>query len=128
MNDDALQDISSRADIERLIDYFYAQVKTDPLLGYIFNEVAKVNWEEHTPVIVDFWETILLDNPVYRKNAMEVHYILHQKTTFTAAHFERWLLLFRSSVQALFRGAKADLAIKRAEGIAGVMQYKMGVS
>jgi len=128
MNDDALQDISSRTDIERLIDYFYAQVKTDPLLGYIFNDVAKVNWEEHTPVIVDFWETILLDNPVYRKNAMEVHYILHQKTTFTAAHFEQWLLLFRSSVQTLFRGPKADLAIKRAEGIAGVMQYKMGVS
>lgn len=128
MNDDLLRDIESRADIEHLIDYFYSQVKTDSLLGYIFNDVAKVNWEEHTPVIVDFWETILLDNPVYRKNAMEVHYILHQKTTFTAAHFERWLLLFRSSVQTLFRGPRADLAIKRAEGIAGVMQYKMGVS
>ncbi|MFT3677116.1 MAG: group III truncated hemoglobin [Chitinophagaceae bacterium] len=128
MNDDLLRDIESRADIEHLIDYFYSQVKTDPLLGYIFNDVAKVNWEEHTPVIVDFWETILLDNPVYRKNAMEVHYILHQKTTFTTAHFERWLLLFRSSVQTLFRGPRADLAIKRAEGIAGVMQYKMGVS
>lgn len=128
MNEGSLRDIENRADIEYLIDHFYSQVKADPLLGYIFNDVAKVNWEEHTPVIVDFWETILLDNPVYRKNAMEVHYILHQKTTFTAAHFEQWLLLFRSSVQTLFRGARADLAIRRAEGIAGVMQYKMGVS
>ncbi|MBL7757238.1 MAG: group III truncated hemoglobin [Chitinophagaceae bacterium] len=128
MNDDVLRDIESRADIEHLIDFFYSQVKTDPLLSYIFNDVAQVDWEEHTPVIVDFWETILLDNPVYRKNAMEVHYILHQKTTFKAEHFERWLLLFRTSVQLLFSGPRADLAIKRAEGIAGLMQHKMGVS
>lgn len=128
MNDDVLRDIESRADIEQLIGFFYSQVKTDPLLSYIFNDVAQVDWEEHTPVIVDFWETILLDNPVYRKNAMEVHYVLHQKTTFTAGHFERWLLLFRTSVQILFSGPRASLAIRRAEGIAGLMQHKMGIS
>lgn len=128
MKESPLPDIASRADIEQLIITFYDRVKADPLLGYIFNEVAKVNWETHTPVIVDFWETILLDNPVYRKNAMEVHYLLHAKQPFTAGHFERWLQLFEQTVHDLYAGPVATMAIKRARGIASLMQFNLKVS
>jgi hemoglobin len=119
-------DITSRADIERLLVGFYENVKKDPTIGYIFTDVAHVNWETHIPVIVDFWETILLDNPVYKKNAMEVHYELNKKVRLQKEHFESWLTLFNSAVDELFEGKTASLAKKRARSIADVMLFKMG--
>ena len=118
-------DISSRADIEILIRSFYEKVKTDPVIGYIFTEVVKMDWEHHIPVIVDFWETILLDNPVYKKNAMEVHYALNRKEPLLPQHFERWISLFTTTVDESFQGKIADLAKTRARSIGGLMQHKM---
>lgn len=123
-----MQDISTRADIEKLIITFYEKVKADDTIGYIFNEVVKMNWEHHVPVIVDFWETILLDNPVYTKNAMEVHYTLNKKEPLLPQHFERWVQLFTNTVNELFEGKTATLAKTRAASIAGVMQHKMNNS
>ena len=34
-------DITSRSDIERLVDTFYAKIRGDELLGFIFNDVAQ---------------------------------------------------------------------------------------
>ena len=118
-------DISSRADIEKFIGNFYDTVKLDKTIGYIFTEVVEMNWETHIPVIVDFWETILLDNPVYKKNAMEVHYELNKKIPLQKEHFTSWLQLFNASVDNLFEGKIADLAKTRAKSIAGIMLFKM---
>ena len=118
-------DIASRKDIETLISTFYERVKPDPVIGFIFTDVVKMNWPKHVPVIVDFWETILLDNPVYTQNAMGVHYALHKKVPLTAEHFERWVELFTSTVDELFAGTIATLAKTRARSIAGLMQHKM---
>jgi len=119
------KDISSRQDIEQLIIAFYEKVKPDPTIGFIFTEIIPINWEHHIPVIVDFWEGILLDNPVYQKNAMEVHYHLNNQIPLQKVHFETWLTLFRSTVDELFEGKIADLAKTRAKSIADVMQFKM---
>ena len=122
---DTKKDITIRADIECLIIEFYELVKKDSIIGFIFTEVVKMNWEEHIPVIVDFWETILLDNPVYKKNAMEVHYDLHKKIHFKKEYFSEWLLLFCTTVDKLFEGKIAELAKTRARSIAAVMEFKM---
>jgi hemoglobin len=118
-------DIVSRKDIELFIVSFYEKVKADETIGFIFNEVMQMDWEHHVPVIVDFWETILLDNPVYKKNAMEVHYSLNKKVPLTKEHFEKWLQLFSISVDELYEGKIATLAKTRAKGIADVMFLKM---
>jgi hemoglobin len=123
-----MKDIETRADIERLIIAFYSRVKVDDTIGFIFNEVVKMNWEEHIPVIVDFWESILLDNPVYKKNAMEVHYHLNRLVPLQAAHFNRWLSLFNTAVDELYTGRVALLAKKRGKSIADVMLFKMNES
>ena len=122
---DTKKDINTRADIERLIIEFYVLVKKDSIIGFIFTEVVTINWQEHIPVIVDFWETILLDNPVYKKNAMEVHYELNKKIQFKKEYFSEWLLLFCTSVDKLFEGNIAELAKTRAKSIAAVMEFKM---
>jgi hemoglobin len=71
-------DIKTRADIEKFIVNFYEIVKADKTIGFIFTELVQMNWEKHIPLIVDFWETILLDNPVYKNNAMDAHFILNK--------------------------------------------------
>jgi hemoglobin len=118
-------DISSRADIEALINQFYERVKADEVIGFIFTKVIPMDWEHHIPVIVDFWETILLDNMVYTKNAMEVHYDVNKKVPLQKEHFDRWLLLFSSTIDEMYSGVKASLAKTRATSIAAVMQFKM---
>jgi hemoglobin len=122
---DIKKDIETREDITRLIIQFYEKVKKDSTIGFIFTDVVNMNWEVHIPVIVDFWETILLDNPVYKKNAMEVHYDLNKKIPLQQKHFSQWLLLFCDTVDNLFTGKIATLAKTRAKSIAAVMELKM---
>ncbi len=118
-------DIKSREDIQTLIEQFYDKVIPDPVIGFIFTKVVDMHWEEHIPVIVDFWETILLDNPVYKKNAMEVHYTLNKKVPLQKIHFETWLNHFNATVDELFTGPIANLAKTRAKSIGAVMEHKM---
>jgi hemoglobin len=119
------KDIAARADIENLINAFYTKVKADKTIGFIFNDVIKVNWEHHTPIIVDFWETILLDNPVYNKNAMAVHYDINKKVPLQKDHFDQWIYLFTTTVDELFEGKIAELAKTRAKSIGSIMLSKM---
>jgi hemoglobin len=119
------EDIRNRKDIEELVTRFYDKVKPNPVIGFIFTSVANIHWEEHIPVIVDFWETVLLDNPVYKKNAMEPHFALNAKQPLEMIHFTEWLALFTSTVDELFEGKAAELAKTRARSIAAIMQIKM---
>ena len=122
---DIKRDINNREDIHAFIESFYYKVKSDATIGFIFNEVVRMNWEHHIPVIVDFWESVLLDNPVYKNNAMAVHYDLNKKFPLKAGHFEAWLALFNQTLDEMFSGPVAELAKKRAAGIASLMQFKM---
>jgi hemoglobin len=121
-----LMDIQSRSDIELLMITFYEKVKKDDTIGFIFNDIARVNWEHHIPIICDFWETLLLDAASYKKNAMEVHYILNRKVAFEEKHFQCWLKLFFETVDELFTGPIAATAKKKAKSIADLMLFKMG--
>jgi len=118
-------DIQSRNDIELLMNTFYEKVKKDDTIGFIFNDIAKVNWEYHLPIICDFWETLLLDAASYSKNAMAVHYTLNRKIPLEEKHFQRWLQLFSETVDDLFTGDIATMAKTKAKSIAALMQFKM---
>jgi hemoglobin len=119
------QDITTRQDIEKLLIQFYSKVKTDDTIGFFFTDVVKLDWDLHIPLIADFWETILLDNPVYHKNAMQVHYDIHRKSPLKKEHFDRWIQLFTETIDELFEGKTAQLAKSRAKSIASLMQFKM---
>ena len=119
------RDIATRDDIALVVTDFYADVRADALLGYVFNEVAKVHWETHTPLIIDFWESTVLGTIPYTRNAMAPHFALHAKEPLTKAHFDRWLELFHATVDKHFAGQYADLMKARADGIAGLMHHKL---
>jgi hemoglobin len=118
-------DIATRNDIELLMKTFYDKVKKDDTIGPIFNDIAKVNWEHHIPIICDFWETLLLDAASYRKNVMEVHFILNRKIRLEEKHFRVWLQLFSATVDENFSGKKAEMAKTKAKSIAALMQFKI---
>ncbi len=118
-------DIQSRNDIELLINTFYEKVKKDDTIGFIFNDIAKVNWPHHLPVMYDFWETLLLDSASYKKNAMAVHYSLNRIVPLEEKHFQRWLQLFSETIDSLFTGDIATMAKTKATSIAALMQFRM---
>jgi hemoglobin len=105
-----LPDIESRADCERLVRAFYERALVDPLIGFIFTDVAKLDLEAHVPKIASFWETVLLGAQTYRGGAFAVHAELHAKVELREAHFERWLQLWSTTVDAVFAGERADMA------------------
>lgn len=117
-------DISTRTDIERLVDAFYEKIKTDQTIGYLFNEVAKVDWQKHLPVMYDFWENILFSAGNYNGNPMVKHKELHARSTMNTTHFAKWLYLFSATVDEIFIGEKAEEIKERARNIAAAMMYK----
>jgi hemoglobin len=120
-----LKDISTREDIRGLVEAFYDKVQHDELLAPFFSLIVPVDWETHLPIMVSFWENVLFHRGGYSGNPMEKHLHIHALSPFAPHHFERWLALFRSTVDERFSGARADVIKHRAESIAAVMQAKM---
>lgn len=119
------KNIENREDIKLLVNNFYHKVKADPVIGFIFTQMVKINWEQHLPVMYDFWENTLFYTGGYNGNPMAIHQRLNQQIPLKAEHFQQWINLFTSTVDELFTGEKAELAKQRAISIATVMQIKI---
>ena len=120
-----LPDITSRADVENLVNTFYDKVRDDPTIGIIFNEIANVNWDTHLPKMYDFWEGILFGSGNYRGRPMPPHFKLNETHPFQPEYFDDWLALFYETVDELFEGEKAAEAKMRAMNIAAVMEHRI---
>ena len=118
-------DIETRADCERLVRAFYSRALEDPVIGYIFTDVAKLDLEAHVPVIASFWETILLGARTYGGGAFHPHAQIHAKSPLRKGHFERWLALWGDTVDELFSGPRAELAKSHAERVAGAFHARL---
>jgi hemoglobin len=118
-------DIQTRDDLFLLVKTFYEKLFADELLQTIFIDVAKIKLEEHLPILVDFWDSILLDGDTYRRNQMEKHTELNKKFRLEKQHFDQWIFLWNQTIDELFIGEKAEHAKFRAKSIADIMSYKM---
>ena len=119
------KDITSRKDIELIVQKFYEEAIHDNHIGHFFTEVVALNLQLHLPIICDFWETTLLGNIVYKGNPMLKHLSLAEKTTLNKSHFEKWLALWEKTVRDHFEGRITQEAITRARQIASLMQFKI---
>ena len=106
----ATRDIETRADCQRLVRTFYGRALEDPVIGFIFTDVAHLDLEAHVPVITSFWETILLGAQTYSGGAFRPHAELHAKVALREGHFDRWLQLWFGTVDDLFAGDRANVA------------------
>ena len=89
--------ITSRIQVELLVNTFYDRVKTHPVLGPIFNDMAKVDWTLH----------------------------LSRSLPLTENESNEWITLFTRTVDDLFEGEKAEEAKTRAANIARLMLHKI---
>jgi hemoglobin len=113
-------DILSREDITLLVSEFYKKVRNNAQLAPHF---IHVDWPHHTPLIIDFWNMILLGDPKYKGNPL----VKHLPMKLTPADFNQWLRLFTETIDEQFTGEKAEEAKQRAMNIATMFQYKMGL-
>lgn len=115
-----MKDIVSRAEVKHLVDSFYKKVREDILLAPAF---AHVDWPHHLPIMYNFWSSVLLGDMSYTGNPLSKHVALD----VTPDHFTRWLKLFTETVDSEFAGPVADEAKNRANTVAALFQYKMGL-
>jgi len=119
------KDIATRKDIELLVTNFYGKIKKDMLIGPVFTDIARVNWEKHLPLMCDFWENALFYSGNYEGNPMDLHKHLHKVMPLQQKHFQQWNQLFVSTVDELFSGEKALLAKQRALKISSILQAEI---
>lgn len=108
------KDITELDDIKLLVDTFYQQVREDELLSPIFNGIIKDRWPEHLEKMYRFWQTVLLQEHTYFGSPFPPH----AKLPVAQLHFDTWLKLWRSTVDANFEGEKAEEAKWRGDKMA----------
>jgi hemoglobin len=118
-----MNDISTEADVRQLVDLFYTKVQSDTLLDPIFSDVAKVDWSHHLPKMYAFWCGMILGQPGYVGQPWPAHAVL----PVSAEHFQRWLELFRATVDENFSGEGATRAKNAAASIAHTFAMRMGL-
>jgi hemoglobin len=113
-------DIETSDHVILFVNSFYDKVKVDPILGPVFSHL---DWPKHLPIMYNFWSSMLLGDQSYFGNPLEKHLPLK----IHSEHFTRWLELFKATIDEHFKGEKAEETKMRAESIAAIFQFKMGL-
>jgi hemoglobin len=123
--DNDVTDLGDRADVEALLRRFYGRAFADDVLAEPFSELRAAGLESHLMVMCDFWETVLFRAGLYHRSALTVHRQLDAQHRLDAGHFARWLELWTTTVDEMFRGPAADRAKVQAERIATAMHRRL---
>lgn len=99
--------------IDRVVEAFYARVRTDALIGPIFADRVE-DWGPHLSQMKRFWSSVVLSSGVYQGRPMPKHLPL----PIDARHFDRWLALFQETVSDLCPPQAAAVLMERARRIA----------
>lgn len=113
----------SRDLIAKVVTTFYARVRSDPLIGPIFETKVR-DWDFHLAKLGEFWSSVLLGTASYRGQPM----LAHIELPIDSRHFDRWLALFESTVGELCPPPAAARFIEKARRIADSFELGMGVA
>ncbi|MDF1836571.1 MAG: group III truncated hemoglobin [Planctomycetota bacterium] len=119
-------DLDNRGEITRLVETFYKQVDKDDVLGPIFNGLAEVDWEEHTPKLTAFWCQLALGQSGFKGNPAAKHIHFSALQQFTTLHFDRWITLFHATIDGAWAGPYATAIKDRAVTIAEIQANLVG--
>jgi hemoglobin len=107
----------TEAMIEQLVRAFYAKVRTDEVLGPIF-EARIADWEPHLAQMFAFWSSVVLMTGRYHGTPMAKHIRL----PVDAAHFDRWLGLFEQTAREICPPEAEAHFVERARRIAASLE------
>lgn len=99
--------------LSALVHTFYGRIRDDDLLGPIFAKRI-TDWPPHLERMIAFWSSVALMTGRYHGRPVPAHTPLPIK----AAHFNRWLFLFRETANEICTPVGAIHVIERAERIA----------
>jgi hemoglobin len=119
------RDLDDRSSIHDAVVAFYREVVFDDVLAPVFDEVAEVDWAHHIPKLIDYWCRVLLGHPGYQGALVWSHQRVHDLEPFTDAHFDRWLQLWTDTIDARWRGPKAERAKDHALRIATALGHRL---
>lgn len=103
--------------IEHLVRAFYHRIRSDPLLGPIFDERV-ADWEAHFARMCAFWSSVALMSGRYHGQPMTAHLPLPVDTP----HFDRWLAIFAATAHDLCPPPAAAYFLERAHRIADSLE------
>jgi hemoglobin len=112
-------DLCTEEEITRMVYSFYDKVRHDEVLGPIFNRHV-ANWDAHLPTMVDFWSSALRGTARFRGAPMPRHAVL---PGLSIELFQRWLMLFGQTTDALPNAALGERAKDLAKRIAQSLWY-----
>ena len=117
-----MNDIQNIEDIQLFVNEFYGKIQEDDLLGPVFAlKIEKDNWQIHLDKMYGFWNTILFHQVGYKGNPAASHFGLPVDKT----HFDRWVELFKMTIDKNFKGPKAEDAKQRVDIMAAVFLAKI---
>ncbi len=101
--------------ISDLVESFYEKIRSDALLGPIFNQKI-ADWPPHLARMKDFWASIAIESGRFHGNPMIKHLAIPD---IERAHFNHWLALFDDTLPEVMPNAAAcEFFSKRAARIA----------
>ena len=107
--------------IEKLVHSFYARIRTDALLGPIFDSRIR-DWDPHLQRMCAFWSSVVLSSGVYHGAPMRMHMPLPVE----AQHFDHWLAVFEQTARELFSETVAEYFMEPARRIA--LSLELGIA
>lgn len=115
-----LIDTIDRGSIEKLVRAFYAKVLDDALLSPFFiralgDDLRNDKWYEHLHTLDNFWLSLLTGEGRYMGDPLLPHMFLRG---LEEKHFERWLSVFRETLDSLFIPSIAIKIQGRAKALA----------
>lgn len=109
--------------IAAVVDEFYFRVQQDELLGPVFDAHID-DWGPHLERMKDFWSSVLLRTGRYSGNPLMKHMGVPE---ITLEHFNRWVDLFRETVEELCPPDEAEAFVFRSLRMRAAMSRALGL-
>jgi len=119
------KDILNREDLEKVLDLFFENIKTDETLNHFFFEIVKVDWEKHMGQMCDFWENVLFYSGDYQGKPIDTQRRISEIQKTENHHSQKWKELFFSSLDSLYKGKNVEKMKHHSDKIAQVMIQKI---
>jgi hemoglobin len=94
----------TRTNLEVVVTSFYHKALRDDHIGHFFmlelgEDIENDAWEEHIDILVDFWASVFLDDPLYKSDPYGPHFTI---IGLKKEHFATWMRLFGQTLREVY--------------------------
>ena len=101
--------------LRMLVDEFYNRVRSDDLIGPVFNNVV-TDWPAHLGKLQAFWSSVMLTSGRYKGQPLPVH--IKHAHQINRQSFERWLSIWHATTSEIMDEPSAAALQAKAAKIA----------